>query len=98
MSGLAGHQVAQMGKPLKSHQVGEDGLLLTIGIRLCKQFQVGECKSFAPGTTMICGVDGGQVHQCARCLQPGHGAAQCKNPSARSPASTKGSGKSKSRN
>eukprot|EP00971_Amphidinium_carterae_P187284 3717211-Amphidinium_carterae.1 len=62
MSGLAGHQVAQMGKPMKSHQVGEDGLLLTNrrGIRLCKQFQVGECKSIAPGTTMICGVDGGQ--------------------------------------
>eukprot|EP00971_Amphidinium_carterae_P118726 2352217-Amphidinium_carterae.1 len=42
---------------------------------------------------MCCGADPAKVHQCAKCLQPGHGAHVCSSAKARDPASAKSGGK-----
>eukprot|EP00971_Amphidinium_carterae_P349963 6491318-Amphidinium_carterae.1 len=67
---------ARIPQSSKRHELGEDGLLQSNrrGIPLCKAFQTGECTSIQPGTTMICGRDASRVHQCGKCLMPGHGA------------------------
>eukprot|EP00971_Amphidinium_carterae_P162124 3213847-Amphidinium_carterae.1 len=63
----------------KFHSVDDAGLhkVNRKGIPLCEGFQNGSCVKVADGTKMVCGADHARVHQCARCLIPGHGAHQC---------------------
>ena len=83
-------------KPPKQHIMGSDGLLTANrkGIPLCEGFQQGTCCEIAPGTMMICAKNKDRVHQCAKCLKPGHGAHNCASPPAKEPS--KGKGKSRS--
>ena len=45
------------------------------GLGLCQPFQRGECG--ASGPNAVCPRDQSLRHQCARCLQLGHGLHQC---------------------
>ncbi len=79
---------------VKHHTAGPDGLLRTNrkGITLCEELQHGKCNDIAEGTIMICGRDKSKVHQCARCLQPGHGASSCSGTAAKQPVRGAGRG------
>ena len=78
--------------PIKHHVVGDDGMLKANrkGVPICQGFQTGACTTVAPGTLMVSGVDGGKVHQCAKCLSPSHGASSCQNPPANKPKGKSG--------
>ena len=58
----------------RNHSLGTDGNLTANrrGTKLCPAFQRGQCSE---GTGDNCPVDPNAKHQCARCLQPDHGAA-----------------------
>ena len=91
------HPLHQASKKQKTgeriHVVGEDGLLThnRWGAKLCSAFQRGECAG-GKGHNQDCPRDRAVRHQCARCLQPGHGAVGCTAPQAREPP-RKGQGK-----
>eukprot|EP00971_Amphidinium_carterae_P101561 2010302-Amphidinium_carterae.1 len=63
----------------KFHSVDDAGMhkVNRKGIPLCDGFQAGSCTRVADGTKLICAVDHGKVHQCAKCLMPGHGSQHC---------------------
>ena len=48
--------------------------------RLCYDFQIGCCSESHAGTS-VCPEDSSLRHQCAKCLDFGHGAANCNNTS-----------------
>eukprot|EP00971_Amphidinium_carterae_P188023 3732033-Amphidinium_carterae.1 len=75
--------------------VGPDGLHLANrkGVPLCQEFQTGLCTDLATGTLMICAKDRTKLHQCGRCLRPGHGAASCSEKSGGSGGSAKAKGR-----
>ena len=81
---------------VRRHEIGDDGLhtVNRNGRLLCQGFQTGECKAILPGTSMVCAKDDLRNHQCAKCLQPGHGAHACRNEPARMPKGGKSAGKS----
>jgi uncharacterized membrane protein YgcG len=63
------------------------------GKKLCDAYQQGSC-----GATVghvLCPSDRSMVHQCNRCLAPGHGGNNCPPPVPRAPDAGKGAGKGK---
>eukprot|EP00971_Amphidinium_carterae_P272400 5406631-Amphidinium_carterae.1 len=85
-------------KPRRHHVVDETGLhrVNRRGIPLCKGFQDGSCTAIQEGTRVVCKANSGYLHQCAKCLQIGHGASSCPNPPAPKPFKGQGKGKGKS--
>ncbi len=62
------------------------------GVQLCGGFQSGTCTELRMGR---CAKDPSRSHQCAKCLNSGHGADKCNQAPARPPKrSAKGGGKS----
>ena len=62
--------------PEQGHYNMDDrGLNLTNrrGTKICEKFQTGECQ----GRGNVCPLDPTKSHQCAKCLQYGHGAKDC---------------------
>ena len=85
-------------RPDKVHAVAE-GLFTQNrrGFTLCAGFQNGSCVNQGPG--IRCEKDSTMSHQCAKCLDPKHGATDCKaapkEPSALPRRGDKGRGKGK---
>lgn len=79
----------------RAHKVGDDGLLThnRAGTRLCAAYQRGECPESGHRYNTACPRDRSLRHQCAKCLQPGHGASSCTGQAAGEPSRKKGSGK-----
>ena len=65
------------------------------GKRLCDGFQNGQCTRTLPNN--VCAKNPSEVHQCARCLQPSHGAygpnGNCQNSQLSAKSNKKGKGK-----
>ena len=87
-------------RPAKQHQVA--GGLHEVnrrGMKLCTGWQDGSCKETVRG--VVCARDSSRVHQCAKCLDPKHGAAHPTQCAAvpREPASfgAKGGGRGRGR-
>eukprot|EP00971_Amphidinium_carterae_P078584 1554676-Amphidinium_carterae.1 len=76
----------------RSHNV-VDGNYVTNrkGIAICAEYNAGKCTEIAPGSLMVCAADQSKMHQCSKCLKPGHTAVACKDLGPKS----KGQGKSK---
>jgi hypothetical protein len=81
----------------RQHHVAGDGVMAANrrGVQLCGGFQSGACTELRLGR---CAKDPNKSHQCAKCLQPGHGADSCNQSPANDPKrKMKGGGKGHSK-
>ena len=83
-------------RPPKVHVVDSQGHFTQNrrGFKLCAAFQQNQCEAAGPYNK--CPRDSSAVHQCGKCLSPGHGQASCPNAAGREPPPhRKGKGKGK---